>query len=183
MRLPEALTEPNAENSFGGVRVAQSWNDLAIWEEFLSRHPISSIIELGTWSGAMASFLGVQGLGRGFDVVTIDNNPGHLGCAGLLDRLGVQCLTMDLLGPDAEAAIQELLVELPHPLMLFCDNGHKPAEYQRFVPLLQPGDLVAVHDWNKEIWAEDLIPRLPILMQQECEALASLTRFFRVTPA
>jgi len=45
--------------------------------------------------------------------------------------------------------------------MLFCDNGHKPAEWNRFVPLLAPGDFAAVHDWGTEFGPEDLDPPSP----------------------
>jgi hypothetical protein len=35
--------------------------------------------------------------------------------------------------------------------LLYLDNGNKALEAQLYVPLLNAGDMFAVHDWNKEI--------------------------------
>lgn len=183
MRLPEALTKPNAENTFCGVRIAQSWNDLALWEEFLNRYRVASILELGTWTGAMAAYFAFQGLARGISVVSVDSNPGIMECGELLGRLAVETVHLDLLGPSAIPAMEALVGRMPKPLMLFCDNGNKPAEYCAFVPLLSGGDYVAVHDWGTEIQEADLNPALPMLLQHECETISSLTRFFAVQPS
>jgi|GEM_PF-5515294 len=182
MVLPGALTSLRAETSFGGYEAAQSWSDLALWEEFLNRYTPAALVELGTWSGGMAAFFGFQGLARGMKVTTIDRNHCLLECGGLLERLGVKTLLMDLLAESAADELASALAGQPRPLMLFCDNGDKPREFRSFAPLLATGDFIAVHDWGSEIREADLEPRVPMVMAAECEAIASFTRFFQLAP-
>lgn len=46
---------------------------------------------------------------------------------------------------------------------IYCDNGNKPKEMNLFVPLLNPGDLIGVHDWNKEINTLDIPDLIDIM--------------------
>ena len=52
--------------------MAQTRNDLALWEAFLRRHRVGSIIELGTWEGGMSLYLAHQCKYRGGQFVTVD---------------------------------------------------------------------------------------------------------------
>ena len=180
MIYPDCLNRPNAENTFLGVAVAQSWNDLALWEAFLDNHSIASLIELGTWQGGMAMFLSVQGRARGFTVHSIDK-PGHEPpCLASLDELKCTFHPIDIFSDDGVRAIADLVTTLPKPLMLFIDNGNKREEWRRFVPFLAPEDYAAVHDWGSEFGDGDRVPRLMPILDSECEQASSLTRFFVV---
>lgn len=180
MNFPACLTSPVAENTFAGSPISQAWNDLALWETVLSSYPPRSVVELGTWGGGMAIFLAAQGLARGFEVVTIDRDLGQLQRPDVLERLGARAVGLDVFSDEGREAVLEMIRSLPKPLLLFCDNGNKPAEFRSFVPHLSKGDLVAVHDWVTEFHESDLAPPLPFLMRDQCEASASMTRFFRV---
>lgn len=124
-------------------------------------------------------YLTLQGLVRGFQFVTIDST-NHGAPREKLEELGVRVLTMDLFAESAASTLKELFESLPKPLILFCDNGNKPEEWKRYVPLLEAGDYAAVHDWGTEFRKENLIPPARPFMQSECEAVKSMTRFFEV---
>jgi cephalosporin hydroxylase len=180
MEFPACLTRPNVGNSFAGFPAAQNWNDLALWEAFLGRYPVASVLELGTWKGGMALFLALQCRARGAAFVTVDRDLGQVEPTELLAYLGAEVLALDLHGGDGEDGVRAILHRLPKPTLLFCDDGDKRMEWRRFVPLLSPGDFAAVHDWDSEFGDADLEPRLPYLVREACEAVASLTRFFAV---
>jgi hypothetical protein len=74
--------------------------------------------------------------------------------------------------------LREFIASLPKPLVLFCDNGDKPREWQLYVPLLSTGDFAAIHDWGTEFHEHNLIPSPEPFMQAECESISSMTRFF-----
>lgn len=176
--FPRCLTHPTPDSSFGGFPAAQSWNDLALWETFLNRYPVASILELGTWKGGMGVFLALQCRARGAAFATVDRDLGQIQPNDLLAFLGAEASAVDLHGPDGLPAVRELLERLPKPTLLFCDDGNKRMEWRSFVPLLSPGDFAAVHDWGSEFGDGDLEPALPFLLREECEAIGSITRFF-----
>jgi cephalosporin hydroxylase len=171
------MAVPNAENTFGGTPIAQTWTDLAIWEEFLNRHEIAGLIELGTWKGGMAAFLAFQGLARGFKLTTVDSNPGWLENRAVLEELGVDIHCHDVF--DLEF-MRDLINSMPKPTLLFCDNGNKARELREIAPLLASGDYIAVHDWGSEAGPSDVDPSWISLMDSECEAARSITRFLLV---
>lgn len=170
---------PTADNTFCGTFGAQTWNDLAIWEEFFNRYPISSLIELGTWKGGMAAFLAVQGLARGFRFTTLDNNGSWQENRETVERLQGTCIVVNVIDL---AFMTKLISEQPKPLLLFCDNGDKRRELREIASLLEAGDFVAIHDWGSESGSGDIPDTWVYLMQEECEAMHSLTRYFAFEP-
>jgi cephalosporin hydroxylase len=177
--LPDCFTKAHLNSSFAGVELSQSWNDLALWEEFFNRANISSVIELGTFRGGMTMFFALQGNARGFSVTSIDNH-NHGAPVEQLTQLGATLITMDLLSGSSVVPMRELIALLPKPLVLFCDHGDKPREWGMYVPLLSPGDFAAVHDWGTEFREHNLIPSPEPFMQAECESISSMTRFFSI---
>ncbi len=179
MDFPNCFTQAHYGITFGGLHVSQSWNDLGIWEEFFNRAGTKSFIELGTFKGGTTVYFQMQGLIRGFSVTSIDSTD-HGVPIELLTKLGVKLLTVDLLSEATVEPIRELIDSLPKPLALFCDNGNKPVEWNRFFPLLSPGDFATVHDWGTEFHESNLIPNPTLFMQAECELTQSMTRFFAI---
>jgi len=165
--------------TFAGVPFQQGWGDLELWEHFLSRHPVRSLVELGTGQGGMAIFFATQALARGADYSTFDREKLYGDdVARTLDRLGAHCHRIELFEqPDL---VRGVLLAQRKPLLLFCDDGDKPREVRTFASSLAAGDYLAVHDWNAEIRASDIPPMLEELLGPECDALGSITRFFRV---
>src|SRR5688572_15295905 len=119
MQFPQCLARPNCDNTYCSVSLAQTWQDLALWEAFLDQHPVASIVELGTWRGGMSLFLGHQMHCRSGVLVTIDSNTCLNQAAERLTMLGVDQLEMDLFAEDSVEHMQVLFSRLPRPLLLF----------------------------------------------------------------
>jgi cephalosporin hydroxylase len=180
MDFPACLTRPNVNGTFAGADLAQTWQDLALWEAFLDRHPVASLVELGTWRGGMAIFLALQCRARGIRFLTAERFTDQIQRPDLLAELGAEVLAVDLHSGEGAARMREILEGLPRPRLLFCDDGDKRLEVRSFGPSLASGDLLAVHDWLAEIGPEDVPAEFVPLMQPECEGTESLTRFFLV---
>jgi hypothetical protein len=156
MRLPEAISIPNADSTFCGSQISQAWRDLALWEEFFNRHSFHGFLELGTWRGGMAAFLATQCKARNMRFATIDSKSHILENREFIEFLGGSCLTFDVFNLEL---ISGVIQAMPKPLLLFCDDGDKRREVRDIARFLKPGDLVAVHDWNSEIGADDIPAR------------------------
>jgi cephalosporin hydroxylase len=169
--------------TFLGQRAAQTWSDFYNWERFFEAFPVRSVIELGTWTGGFALFLLLQTLQRNAQFLTFDTAPAPA-CDSLVAKalgLKLHCRTVDIFAQDGKAVAQAM-AQLPKPLLLFCDNGDKPREFQLFTPMLQPGDFVAVHDWGTEFNPPDVVPVAhlvePVFLN-ESVAVGTLTRWYR----
>ena len=163
------------KQTFCGVVMQQSWTDLWLWEQLLNAsYRIQSIIEIGTKYGGLSLYLRAQVMFRGMFFFTCDIGP----CPQhVLKSNFIEGNVFRNNGED----FREVLAGAPRPLILFCDGGDKRTEVRMFVPFLQPGDIVGVHDWNSEIGAEDMLcveQYLELLMLDECEAMGSMTRFW-----
>lgn len=181
MQFPECLVKPNVDNTFFGIAISQTWQDLALWEEFLNRYPLKSILELGTWHGGMAAFLGMQARIRGASFTTVDMTDLLGKRSNQLAEFGIKVMNQDILSITGIEKVAHMLQLMEPPRMLFCDNGSKAQEYRTFVPLLENGDFVAVHDWGTEFFPGDRVPLMPFVMEAECESVTSMTRFFQVS--
>lgn len=165
--------------SFAGVPFQQGWGDLELWEHFLSRYPVRSLVELGTGQGGMAIFFAVQALARGAAYTTFDRERLYgAPVERVLEQLGAHQVLIELF--ERADFVRGVLAVQPKPLLLFCDDGDKPREVGTFAPALAQGDYLAVHDWNAEIHPADIPPELEALLGPECDELGSITRFFRV---
>lgn len=174
---------------FLGRQAVQYWSDFLVWEQFLTCQTeieIRRVIELGSGNGAFSLFLLLQCVQRGmaFDTFDLTVTAAADTPVGRLLGLAKCCWAGDLWLDDC-AAVKHVLANSEHPLLLFCDNGDKPREFRTFVPLLRPGDLIAVHDWGVEFSdaSIDATPGLRNLVQEifvaESTAIGTLTRFYR----
>lgn len=172
--------------TFLGVLFSQSWVDLLVWERFLSTYNhLKAIIEFGTYAGGFSAYLLLQTVQRGMKFWTFDVD--EFPAEPLLDFIGLadHFHQGDLFAPDTIALVRSILETDVHPLLLYCDNGHKVNEIDFYLPYLWKGDLLGVHDYGIEIGTNH-IPRmygdkLEPIFWDECEALGSITRFWRVT--
>lgn len=151
-----------------GVPMMQSWGDLHFYECVLNHHPeLSNIVELGTAEGGLALFLGAQSAQRGLGFLSIDNTQPPRTIPGFM-----------LLDIFAETSKLRQLLKQHSPLLLVCDNGDKPREVGELSPSLCPGDLLAVHDWNREIFQADIPDCLDTLYEPLSISYESSTRLF-----
>lgn len=171
--------------TYCGVPAVQAWQDFMLWERFLNLVKATSLIEIGTFVGGFSLFLQHQCYSRGMTFYTVDFQvyADFDNKAGALYLNGTKALFhhMDVWTPPFDDLFNGVL-QKEDRIILLCDGGNKPKEMQTFVPRIRPGDLVAAHDWSTEIGDADLVlvkDMLSPIMPGECEALHSLTRFFR----
>lgn len=172
---------------FLGVQAVQFWADLLLWEKLLDAHPtLRTCVEIGALHGGLSLYLLLQSDARLMQFTTFDLNPP----AALDTTIGrqlhlrshfVQGDVFDDYGAGGD--LKTILADASaHPLVLLCDGGNKPKEFQTFVPLLWAGDLVAVHDWGNEFTDLDVEP-VRALVERVCEAECvehgALTAFYR----
>lgn len=165
--------------------IAQYPVELVMWEKFLhARIDIKSIIELGSAAFGLSLYLALQAYQRGIEFRTFDNetNDNLNSPLGRLLNLKGKFILGDIFEDARPKLITLLEKELPHPLLLYCDNGDKPREFREFVPYLQAGDYVGVHDWGIEIEAKDVagFDNLTPLYWDKWAEMGSITRFWRV---
>lgn len=164
----EKPVHDNVNNTFVGVPMLQRWADLALWEFVLNRHPeLRGIAELGTYFGGMSRWLIAQADNRGMRFVTFDQD-----VAPPSPRCFQQ---LDLRDPRSPATVRSFL---PVPGILLCDDGDKPWELATFAPILEPGELLVVHDWGLEVGPADVPAILSPLYADSPEVRASISQVF-----
>lgn len=172
--------------TFMGCKVTQYRVDLALWEIFLNRCPdIASIVELGTEQCGLSLFLALQSYQRSVEFRTFDHKRSDNLDTPLARHLGLEqsFILGNLFGEAGQKLIELLDGGLPRPILLFCDDGDKPREVREFVPHLQIGDYVGVHDWGTEIAQAHVTifgDRLKPLWWKHWEDVGSITRFMKV---
>jgi len=141
---------PPGGNHFAGGLVAQTPSGLFWFARLFAEHPMASALELGSYSGYLAVLFALHCPGH---TVTVDIVPLAIGdrLADLHRRLGITFVCGDVLQP---ATAARLMAAQARPRFVFCDNGAKLAEFRLYVPLLEPGDIIAVHDNPTEFPAD-----------------------------
>ncbi len=143
---PHELSAQLAEDVHDGATAlagaTQTREDIEAWEEFLAGARPRGVLELGTASGAFATWLAerVEWL-RTVDVQAPSAEPPGF-------------VRLDIWAQADE--VRELIAAAPRPFVLYCDNGSKPLEVETFAPALRTGDFLAVHDLGTEVFARDI---------------------------
>ena len=182
--IHNAMVDPHRSILFG-TKIQQCWTDLRLWETFFKRYgKLKAIIELGTLDGGMSTFLFLHAIQWGMKFWTFDRDRYDGLDTPLARFLEInKCFVQeDVLQENPVNLLALLADEQNHPLVLFCDNGNKGQEFQKYVPLLKSDDYVAVHDWETEIYPEAVKPLdhlVEPVLWEECKALRSITRFWR----
>jgi hypothetical protein len=143
-----------------GLPTLQSWDDLTGWEAWFGKHDVRTIVELGTYHGGLSCFFLLMARQMNIPFWTFDaiayeglNSPA-VRSLGLAEHF----IQADIFGDGKEQVLDILRCDDLHPLLLYCDDGNKPREFQTFVPHLRPGDFVAVHDVGDEFLERDITP-------------------------
>lgn len=139
---------------FCGIEMSSNYYVFHIFSTILTKNPqITRIVELGTYTGSMSIYLGLEGIRNGIKVTTFDIKD-HLTppTKELLKRLGVNCIIQDIF-----ADMDSVKGWLSNPVYLLCDNGNKKQEFAQLVPHLKSGSVVSVHDYGVEFMEEDTI--------------------------
>lgn len=130
--------------------MAQTYSGLYWFGRLFAEHPMASALEIGSYSGFLAVLFSLHCPGK---TVTVDVVPIDMGehQAELYRRLGIEFVCGDALRPEMAA---RLIAGQVRPRFVLCDNGAKLAEFRVYAPLLEPGDVIAVHDNPTEFQAD-----------------------------
>ena len=112
---------------------------------------ITTVIELGTAGGGLTSLLGVcmRRIGNSevhtFDVQDAVPKPIVLAALGVHRHFG------SVFETPMRQGIEWLIASSTGSVLLLCDNGDKPREFQMFAPYLREGDVIMAHDYMRDL--------------------------------
>ena len=167
------------ENYFCGIPMLQLWSDLRIWENLLNLTPVKGMLELGTASGGLTTFLALQCHFRGIPFATSDHvRSTHLARFPVPIEHFSGDMWSDIIGSKIHAMLDK---PENHPFLLFCDGGDKPREFRTFAPWLHSGDIIGVHDVGnvQEFQAKDIEPVANLVQKLQLTDSFTETWFFR----
>lgn len=141
-------------SQFAGVRLSCNYFVFDIMSKHLSENPqIKKIVEIGTSTGGMALYLGMEAARMGIELhtwnIVKETTPET---DKILNRLGVIQHIGDVF--EHESSMAEMIRD--QPTYLLADGGNKHRETETFVPYLQPDSLFSTHDYGQEIFDENL---------------------------
>lgn len=153
-------TEALHDTTLFGLPTLQGWDDFAAWERWFGENDVRAIVELGTYHGGFSAYLLLVARQKGIPFVTFDATAFEGLDSPAARSLGLRdhFVQADVFGDGKAQVLDVLERDELHPLLLYCDDGDKPREFQTFVPHLRPGDFVAVHDVGTEFYENDVVP-------------------------
>jgi len=135
--------------TFNGQPMQHNYWLYYVIDGIMANNPqIASIVEIGTAEGALSTVLGLWGVKKDIPVLTIDWTVRCDEQRRVFDRLDITFLNANVLIPD----VQEQIVSFTNnkPVFLVVDGGHKPNEFNLYVPQIAVGSVIGVHDYGVE---------------------------------
>ena len=142
-------------SSFCNVKLACNYFVFDIMSRHLAENPqIKRIVEIGTSTGGMALYLGMEAVRMGIEFhtwnIVKETTPET---DKILDRLGVIQHIGDVF--EHEKMIAELFSG--QPVYYVEDGGNKYRGVETFTKYLEKDSLLSTHDYSQEIFSENLI--------------------------
>ena len=134
-------------NQFAGIKMSSNYQTLDLLSRVIEQNPhLTQFIEIGTFTGSLSIYLGLESSRRNGQCLTIDIQKQFSEQTGILfEKLGIAFWEMDVFKER-----DRLFERFSNPLFLLCDGGNKADEFAMCVPLLKSGSIVCVHDYSKE---------------------------------
>lgn len=157
---------------FAGAPLGQTYCNLYWLSRLIGQHDLKSCFELGTWHGALSTFLGLH-----LPTITADiKDMRNAHTIELHNRLGVEFRLADCHKPEV---LEQIFMDLKRPTLVFCDGIYKEREFLLLVPFLQSEDIIGVHDVGTEFDPEsqqivDCIRRYSLSPLEREEASCSM---------
>lgn len=138
-----------------GIPISQSWYDIGGIFRVIQEFEIKVFIELGAAHGGLSAMLAARATTNedfhyiGYEVT---HNLYDTRAKRFLDGINRASYVLR----DIRNFVPiHIFNELEGRLLVFCDNGHKPAEFAIYCKLIKPGDFIMAHDYPTEIKDED----------------------------
>lgn len=163
-----------------GLQSAQSHADLAAWELFLNRYPVRELFEFGTDSGAMSIWLAAQAYMRGGILFTTHDKeaaPGSSSFWAILKKFRAQFRAADF--RTQNEILGKFIRIAQHPFVLFLNVDDAPDLVSLYSDALQPGDYLAVRNWDDRFTLKDMLPYFDSILEADTFRLGAEARFFR----
>jgi len=174
--MPLKINTNYLNNTGISFTIAHQADSLMDMKRIISLYGPTLILDFGTYSGGTVAVF--HDACPYAEIHTYDNNQRKVEPIKIKnDRIHYHI--EDILNTQSEELVNFL--KSKEKKFIYCDNGNKPKEMNTFVPLLNSGDLIGVHDWNKEINNKDISELLDILSPVEHEWFEGnnwLTRFW-----
>lgn len=145
------------KRTFLGEKVSQNPLAIPMWEYVLDTFEFSRIVELGTWWGNFSIYFLLFCINCEADFVTYDTVRRKNSRLKRLLGFDKHHRRVDIF-ENKEEIIKE--IQKPGRTILFCDNGDKQKEVDTFAPFLKSGDIIAIHDWNTEVFPSEVTMKL-----------------------
>ena len=138
-------------NVFLGRANWHSMAEIYLMDRLLYRNKFDRIIELGTLTGGMTLIFGIHALRMGGDVMTFDIRPEPRDAVwkALSVALPIKYHEGDVFDDETEELLRIYMRE--GRILLYCDNGKKVDEFNRYAQYLKLGDVIMTHDRPSEI--------------------------------
>ncbi len=152
----KSLFQKNSQFTPLGIPSSHSWVALGAIIAIVEQNDIFLFVELGVHKGGLASFLAMRARYLDF---------GYLGVELYMDDVEPVVKTLIDETPRANLLFGDVFaspvfdfvarkIELSRRALVYCDDGDKPAEVDRYSEVLKMGDLLLVHDYPKEFGEE-----------------------------
>lgn len=179
------LDNPNC--TFLGGRCDQPWTAFYVWELFFMEYGqrLKRFIEFGCDMGHTSTYFALWCLNLGAEYTGYDKRDRRQYKSTPVQRLVGLHTRMRIGNGYMRADEIRGLVRSKGMTCLFTDCIDKPWEFKTFAPMLKPGDVLAVHDWDRAVYDEwvagtmQALEPYKLLYETERLELHTLTRFFR----
>lgn len=152
--LEEKLIRDRWHKRFIGARQQHTYWLYKVIDDILMDYPdIKHFLEIGTGQGALSAYFYLHALSRDGKLWTYDYQDRR---TDTIKNLFVDdgCFFKKENVFDCIEDIKWFLSW--EKTFLFCDGDDKAKEFNTFAPLLCPGSVIAVHDWDDEVKLDDL---------------------------
>lgn len=137
----------------GKYKAQQQYNTWGVFEKFLLEEEFDLIVEIGTAVGGFVKFLYEFKVENNlnYKLMSFDIEDPHNTHSELIDK-GINVNHIDIFEYDLQGLIQN-----HGRVLLLCDGGDKPKEFNIFSAFLKEGDVIMAHDY---------VPNFTIFVQE-----------------
>lgn len=141
---------------FLGRIIQHNVAEIHFLDQMLYENHFDTIIELGTADGGLTLLFGLHALAAGSIVVTFDlgREPTGGTYKALKPLLPIAFFNNNVFSDEGMRWIKDYMKR--GRVLLYCDDGKKPREFNTFAPFLKPNDVIMAHDRDVEIFLEDI---------------------------